>query len=144
MVGVPASLVGGILADRYGRKPVVYMSGAIMTLAATAYIPLSYSPSWHLTLLIAIFFSLGNCAYSAVDWALAVDVLPEPVNSGKDMGIWHSAIVLPQMLSPALTGVVLNSTKASSLSRGYTLVFAITAAWFLLGTLFVRKIRGVR
>ena len=60
------------------------------------------------------------------------------------MGIWHVSLVLPQVLAPALTGVILSSLKQDSLLFGYTVVFAVTAVWFILGTVFVRQIRGAR
>jgi hypothetical protein len=47
-------------------------------------------------------------------------------------------------LAPALTGAVLTALKPASLLLGYTVVFALTAIWFILGTVFVRQIRGAR
>ena len=38
----------------------------------------------------------------------------------------------------------MNALKGHSLLLGYTVVFAMTALWFLLGTVFVRQIHGVR
>ena len=60
------------------------------------------------------------------------------------MGIWHVAIVLPQILAPAITGLTLNALKSRSLLLGYTVVFILTAIWFVLGTVFVRQIKGAR
>jgi 1,4-dihydroxy-2-naphthoate octaprenyltransferase len=51
---------------------------------------------------------------------------------------------LPQAVAPALTGVILSTFKQSSLLWGYTVVFMLTALWFILGTVFVRQIRGAR
>lgn len=36
---------------------------------------------------------VGYGAYQAVDWALALDVLPKGSNIAKDMGVWHVAMV---------------------------------------------------
>jgi len=60
------------------------------------------------------------------------------------MGIWHVSLVLPQMIAPALTGIILSAFKQHSLLLGYTVVFSLTAVWFVLGTVFVRQVRGVR
>jgi hypothetical protein len=60
------------------------------------------------------------------------------------MGIWHVSLVLPQMLAPAITGLTLTALKPTGLLVGYTVVFVLTAVWFILGTVFVRAIRGVR
>jgi len=71
-------------------------------------------------------------------------VLPKGEAAAKDMGIWHVSLVLPQMLAPALTGIILSAFKGTSLLLGYTAVFVLTAVWFILGTVFVKQIRGAR
>lgn len=142
--GIPTSLVAGSLSDRFGRKPLVYLSGGLMALASIVFIVVGFFPSLKLMFWVGAVFGLGYGAYQAVDWALAIDVLPKGDSAAKDMGIWHVSLVLPQMLAPALTGVILSLLKGTSLLLGYTVVFALTAAWFVLGTVFVRQIRGAR
>ena len=115
-----------------------------MALASIISIPIAFHPSLGLVFAVGALFGLGYGAYQAVDWALVVDVLPGDVSAGRDMGIWHVAIVLPQVLAPAATGFTLNGLKPVSLLFGYGVVFVITAAWFVLGTVFVRRVRGAR
>ena len=141
--GIPTSIVAGSLSDRWGRKPLVYLSGGVMALASAIYIAVALAPSLAFTFAVGGLFGLGYGAYQAVDWALAIDVLPEG-GAAKDMGIWHVALVLPQILAPAITGLTLNALKGTSLLLGYTVVFVMTAAWFTLGTVCVRQIRGAR
>ena len=142
--GIPTSLVAGRLSDRYGRKPLVYLSGGLMALASVIFIAVGFHPSLSLMFWVGGLFGIGYGAYQAVDWALAIDVLPKGEAAAKDMGIWHVSLVLPAMLAPALTGVILAALKETSLLLGYTAVFVLTALWFILGTIFVRQIRGVR
>jgi len=142
--GIPTSLVAGALSDRWGRKPLVYLSGGLMALASIVFIAVAFAPSLAFTFAVGALFGVGYGAYQAVDWALAVDVLPGGENAAKDMGIWHVALVLPQVLAPAATGLVLTALKERSLLTGYTVVFVMTAAWFVLGTIFVQRIRTVR
>jgi Na+/melibiose symporter-like transporter len=142
--GIPTSLLAGSLSDRLGRKPMIYWSGGLMSVAAVAFIPAALFPSLGFTFAIGALFGVGYGAYQAVDWALAVDVLPEMRDAAKDMGIWHVALVLPQVLAPTLTGATLALLKPHSLLLGYTVVFVITATWFVLGTVLVRRVRGVR
>ena len=141
--GIPTGLLGGMLSDRFGRKPIVYASGGLMALASIVFIADGLWPSIWFTFAVGALFGLGYGAYLAVDWALAVDTLPAGDNAAKDMGIWHVALVLPQIFAPAVTGLTLNALKPTSLLLGYTVVFVMTALWFVLGTVFVRKIRGV-
>jgi MFS family permease len=142
--GIPTSLIAGRLSDRHGRKPLVYLSGGLMAVASVVFIANGFIPSLALTFAIGALFGVGYGAYQAVDWALAIDVLPAREDAAKDMGIWHVSLVLPQVLAPALTGIVLSTFKGTSLLLGYGVVFALTAVWFILGTVFVRGIRGVR
>jgi MFS family permease len=142
--GIPTSLIAGSLSDKYGRKPLIYLSGAVMALASIIFIAVAFAPSLTITFLIGGLFGVGYGAYQAVDWALALDVLPGGKDSAKDMGIWHVSLVLPQILAPAITGLTLNALKGTSLLLGYTVVFVMTAVWFVLGTIFVRQVRGVR
>jgi hypothetical protein len=127
-----------------GRKPLVYLSGGLMALVSLVYIFVIFSPSLTLTFIMGGLFGVGYGAYQAVDWALAIDVLPSGENVAKDMGIWHVALVLPQIIAPAITGLTLNALKDTSLTLGYSVVFSLTALWFILGTIFVRQIRGAR
>lgn len=142
--GVPTSLVAGVLSDRHGRKPLVYLSGGLMALASIIFIYVAFAPSLGFTFVIGALFGVGYGAYQAVDWALAIDVLPKGEAAAKDMGIWHVSLVLPQVLAPAITGLTLTALKPMGLPFGYTVVFVLTAVWFILGTVFVRAIRGVR
>ncbi len=141
---MPTSLLGGALSDRHGRKPFVYLSGGLMALASIAFIGVAFAPSLAFTFAVGALFGLGYRAYQAVDWALAIDVLPKGEAAAKDMGIWHASLVLPQVLAPTITGLALTLLKPSGLLLGYTVVLMMTAAWFILGTVFVRAIRGAR
>jgi MFS family permease len=99
-------------------------------------------------------FGAGYGMYVAVDWALASDVLPDRErSSGRDMGLWHVAFTLPTATAPAVFApilhafnqpghVILGMTTGDFL--GFRLVFAGAAVWFVLGTFFVSRIRGVR
>jgi Na+/melibiose symporter-like transporter len=142
--GIVTSLIAGRLSDRFGRKPLVYVSGGMMAFAAIVFIAVAFFPSIQFMFAVGALFGLGYGAYQAVDWALAIDVLPAGDSAAKDMGIWHVAIVLPQVLAPALTGLTLTTFKSVSLLLGYNVVFVLTALWFVLGTVFVRQIRGAR
>ena len=52
--------------------------------------------------------------------------------------------MLPQVLAPALSGAILAAVKPYSLLGGYAAVFAVTAAWCVIGTLLVSRVRGAR
>jgi len=141
LVTLPVSLLAGKKADRQGPKRIVWISGWIMAACAAIYIVDCFIPSWPFTIVMALIFAAGSIAYQAVDWALALKVLPDARYPGKDMGIWHIAFVLPQTIAPAITGVLLDRTKKFSEPGAYALVFAMTALWFALGTAPIRRLR---
>ncbi len=73
--------------------------------------------------------------------------------AAKDIGRWHSGLTIPQVVGPATMGpvlqglndpghVVLGLTTGGNL--GYRVVFAGVAIWFILGTVLMSRIRGVR
>lgn len=142
--GAPTSLVAGALSDRVGRKPLVFLSGSVMAVAALAFILAGLGQSMGWIFWVGALFGVGYGAYQAVDWALAVDVLPPGDGAGKDMGIWHVALVFPQVLAPALSGFLLAALKPVSLIGGYVAVFVLTATWCVLGTVLVSRVRGAR
>lgn len=142
-----SSLAAGILSDKYGRKAMVYISGALQGLVALILIPFH---DYTLAVLLGVVFGLGFGAYQSVDWALASDVLPSE-DYAKDMGVWHVAQVLPQMIATPFAGFFLDAFqkigKQPSVNQptlGYTVIFAMAVLYFALGTVFVAKIKKVR
>jgi hypothetical protein len=115
---------------------------------------LSLVSDLRLVYLLGIVFGIGYGAYSAVDWAMACDVLPERERTAaKDMALFHVAYTLPQVVAPALLApvlYVLNRSGGTVLgvptggNLGFRVVFASASLWFVLATVMVRNVRGVR
>jgi MFS family permease len=143
---VIGSIVGGQLSDKYGRKLLVYISGGVMSVVALGLI---ITHQYFASLIIGAVFGIGYGAYTSVDWALATDVLPNMDDAAKDMGIWHIALTIPQLLAVPVAGVLLDmgqqAGKAAGLpSLGYTIVFATSIVYFVLGTVFVSRVKKAR
>jgi Na+/melibiose symporter-like transporter len=142
LLGIPASLVAARLVDRHGVVAVVVATSWMMAGAAILYVLIALSPHIALTAPVFLVFFAGWGAYQAVDWALALRVLPRSETSGKDMGIWHVALVLPQILGPALTGWIITAARLAVSARfAYTVAFAIAALWFSLSALLVARVK---
>lgn len=129
----------GVYSDRVGRVPLVCFACACMSLAAALFIVLPVSfPLWPLGLL----FGVGYGAYTSVDWALAVDVLPSSSSVGKDMGIWTIATTLPAVLAPGIGGIAISIASAlGSTAIGYRIVFGLAAVLLVLGAVFILAVR---
>jgi len=143
---IVTTLVAGVLSDRYGRKVMVYLSGALMGLVALVFVVFH---SFTLAVLMGVIFGLGYGAYESVDWALASDILPSMDDYAKDMGVWHVAMVLPQVIATPIAGFLLDNFqrvgKAQSIPNlGYTVIFLVAVVYFALGTVFVKQIKGAR
>ncbi len=146
--GVIGAYGGGVLSDRLGRKTMVYASGALQAAVAVALI---LTHSFTLVVLLGVVFGLGYGAYQSVDWALATDVLPSDVDYAKDMGVWHVTNTLPQFTAIPLGNFILTTFQQLDKNGGnpqpqlgYTLMFGLAIVLFILGTVLVRQVRGVR
>jgi len=142
MTAIPSSVIAGKLSDRWGRKLMVYISSVIMTVCMILFVLNTFSPSIWSIAFTASLMGIGYGAFIAVDWALALDTIPSGASVAKDMGLWHVSIVFPQVISPMISGFLLNKFKMSgSLITGYIVVCTITATWFGLATLCVYPIQ---
>jgi MFS family permease len=143
VAAIPFGISGGVISDRLGRKIFVYLSGAAQSLVAIVFIAL-YPPQIPLVIALGVVYGLGYGLYYAVDWALACDTLPDRSKSAKDMGLFHVAQTLPQTIAPAIGGYLLDYFNHLSPNSGYRAVFASAIVFFVLGTVFVSRIRSVR
>jgi len=139
---VVSSLLLGIYSDRVGRVVVVGLSTAFMAAPALGFTLFQGNfPLWPL----GLFFGLGYGGYTSVDWALAIDALPDANDVGKDMGIWSAATTLPAILAPALgAAVIALAAVYADTAFGYRLVFGLATVFLLLGALCVSFIREER
>lgn len=102
------------------------------------------SRNFTLDIILALFFGIGFGIFSAIDWALATDVLPNDEDYAKDMGLWNLAFTLPQVVSGYLSGYVIDHFKSTgSASAGWFVVFFGTSISFLIGTYLIKFIDDV-
>ncbi|MDQ6774180.1 MAG: MFS transporter [Candidatus Dormibacteraeota bacterium] len=145
--GIVPAIACGYLSDRIGRrKPFVYASSAVQAVVA-AYLLFSLASSLPLVYALGLTFGVGYGAFAAVDWALVCDVLPDPEEAAASgMSIFHVSFTLPQVLAPAILAPILHALNhpATHDWLGYRWVFGSAALWFVLATVFVSRIRGVR
>jgi MFS family permease len=125
---------------------MVYISGTLMGVVCLVFVLFH---SFTLAVLMGIVFGLGYGAYESVDWALASDVLPSMDDYAKDMGVWHVAMVLPQVIATPIAGFLLDNFqrvgKVQNIPNlGYTVIFMVAVVYFLFGTVFVKQIKKVR
>ena len=143
LAATPFGLAGGWISDRFGRKIFVYLSGAAQSFVLLVFI-IVFPHDQNFVLLLGIFYGVGYGLYYAVDWALACDTLPDREHSAKDMGLFHVAFTLPQVLLPSIAGPVLDIFNHQSRNSGYRVIFSASIVFYVIGTVLVSKIRSVR
>ncbi len=141
---VASSLLAGWLSDRQGRKRVVYVSGALQAVAVAVLI---FYGHFELVVIMGVVFGIGYGAYQAVDWALASDVLPSEEDYAKDMGVWHIAFTLPQVLATPIGGTLLDrfqivGQETGQANLGYTVLLGMACVYFVLGTVLIYQVKG--
>ena len=146
-------LLGGALSDKIGRKKIVYIANTMMAIGAVA---LVFCNNLIQALSVGVFFGLGYGAYISVDWALGTDVLPnKDSDAGKDMGVWHISMVLPQTLAAPVAGVLLaghiirthaehGKTEFYYNQSGYMTIFSVAAVALGLGAVLLRNVKNAK
>jgi MFS family permease len=79
---------------------------------------------------------LGFGMYMAVDLALVADVLPDPAQAAKDLGVFNMAGALPFSIAPAIAPAILAVTSGS-----YGALYAVAGVCALLGAVFILPVR---
>lgn len=141
LTALPTSVIAGWVSDHYGRKILVYVSGAVMTVVCLLFI---IYQSQYGALISGAFFGIGYGAYSSVDWALTTDVLPPTDEAGKFLGIWSAMGILPQVIGITIGGVLLQLMHTLPNHIGYTTLFLVTIVYFGVGTIVIKQVRGVK
>jgi MFS family permease len=140
LMALPTSILAGWASDHWGRKGLVYVSGAMMTVVCIIFI---FFQNQYAALVAGTFFGIGYGAYTSVDWALTTDVLPPTDEAGKFMGIWSALGILPQVVGITVGGVMLQLLQTIPNHFGYTSLFLLTVIYLALGTLVIRQVKGI-
>lgn len=143
VVATPFGLLGGWLSDRVGRKVFVYFGGGFQGVMLLVFAIL-YPTHVPLIIGLSAVAGVGYGLYYAVDWALACDTLPDRERPAKDMGLFHVALTLPQVVVPAIAGVALDAFNRASPDSGYRVIFFGGVVFYAAGTVLVSRIRSVR
>jgi MFS family permease len=136
-VVVAASLVGGRLSDRSGRRKVFVFTAAVVY--GLALFTLAVASSFSGFLVGMAIGGLGFGVYTAVDLALVVDVLPDRDNAAKDLGVLNIAGALPFSVAPGIAPAILAVGDGS-----YGVLYAVAGVGAILGAAAIVPVKGVR
>jgi len=136
-VVVAASVIGGKVSDRTGRRKVFVLAASIVYGLALFVIAIASNFSGFL---VGMAISgLGFGVYAAVDLALVVDVLHDKRNAAKDLGVFNIAGALPFSLAPAIAPAILVIGHGS-----YGVLYAVAGLCAIIGAFAILPVRRVR
>lgn len=134
------ALPSGWLADKFGRKPLVAISGIIAGLGTLVLI---LAPNMTVIYIGGVLVGAGTGLFYAANWALGTDLVPKH-QAGRYLGISNLAGA-----GAGAVGAYIGGPIADSFTRhlpdqpgiGYVVLFAIYGMLFLLSVLALTKIK---
>lgn len=140
---IPLILVSylcGWLSDRLGRRKVFVWSATVLFAVGT--IALIFVETVPMFYALEVFMGIAYGIYIGVDMALVMDVLPNPDDSGKDLGVFNIANALPQTFAPMIGAILVYVGDPTG--NNYGLWFTVCAIACLVGAAVILPIKRVR
>jgi MFS family permease len=134
---VTASLLGGALSDRTGRRKVFVCAAS--SVFGLALFVIAVAGSFNGYLVGMAIAGLGFGLYMAVDLALVADVLPDADNAAKDLGVMNIAGALPSSIAPAIAPAILAVGNGS-----YGVLYAVAGGCAVVGAGAILRVKRVR
>ena len=138
---ISASFIGGWLSDLYHRRKVFVMLASVLFGIGTAL--LAHTTTVGMFYCVEAIMGLAYGIYVAVDLALVVDVLPNPDNAGKDLGVFNIANALPQSLAPYVAPIFLAIGSPED-KTNYPALCYMAGVCAIIGGLLVIPIKKVK
>jgi MFS family permease len=130
------------ISDRAGRRKPFVVTAAVIFAAGLLFAV--FADSFPLFLVAIGIVGLGQGVYFAVDIALITQVLPDPANPAKDLGLMNLASNLPTSIVPALAPAILAIGATAAAPQNFPALFVVGAIAGLLGACLILPIRKVR
>ena len=137
VTGLIGTLPTGIASDRFSKKLILVVANSVCIVAGAAF---AMAQDLNTAFIAVGIFGLGFGVFSAVDWALACNLLP-PGAPAKYMGIWSLSDVLPQVVAPLIAGPVAYAINQSTPGGGYRFLMGLSIFYFFLGTVAISFIK---
>ena len=136
-VVVAASVIGGKISDRTGRRKIFVLTASVVY--GLALFVIAVASSFNGFLVGMAIGGLGFGVYVAVDLALVVDVLPGQHSAAKDLGVFNIAGALPFPITPAITPTILAIGRDS-----YGTLYMVAGLCAIIGAAAILPVRRVR
>ncbi len=136
IVGALGAALAAKPTDRWDKRIVATAGAAAFIVALGWFIAAHGAVEIVVATLIA---GAGWGIFLVADWAIACRVLP-PRSMASGMGIWNLAIVVPQIVAPALTTAVLQRLGEAASPAGPRVAFTLALGETLLGAAWLWRL----
>ena len=137
VVVVAASIIGGKLSDRIGRRKIFVFTASIVY--GLALFVIAIASNFNGFVVGMAISGLGFGMYMAVDLALVADVLPNKDSAAKDLGVLNIAGALPFAIAPAIAPAILAIGSGS-----YGVLYGFAGICAILGAVAILPVKRVR
>jgi MFS family permease len=137
---VASSWVAGKISDRTGRRKFLVAGSTL--LFAVGIVMLAFVGTVTGFYVVEAVLGVAYGIYVGVDLALVVDVLPNPDDAGKDLGVFNMANALPQTVAPVIGALLLSFNSANN--QNYDLLLYTAGVAGLIGAVVVLPIKKVK
>ena len=134
--------VAGKVSDRVGRRKPFVITAAVIFAAGLALA--AHAATFPVFLLAMGVIGLGQGVYFAVDIALVTQILPDPANPAKDLGLMNIANTLPASIVPALAPAILSIGASAAAPQNFSALFLFGAVAGLVGAVLILPIRKAK
>ncbi|MEV0599885.1 MFS transporter [Streptomyces sp. NPDC050315] len=135
---IVAAQVAGWLSDRLRRrKAFVGLSSLVFGIGMALLVTADSATGFYVA---EVVLGIGFGVYTGVDLALVIDVLPNPDDAAKDLGVFNIANAAPQTMAPAVGALLVNTGGG----HNYSLLLGTAAVLCVLGALAIVPIKKVR
>jgi MFS family permease len=138
VANLAAVVPAGRLSDRFGRKPVLYVSFTFGTMGMAI---VTVAPGVPVACIGVVLFGLASGSFLAVDWALMTEIIPK-ASSGRYMGISNVATASASIFALALGGTLMDTVdRVLGQGLGPRAAYGLAVVFFLVGGLLLRPVR---
>ncbi|HOT92520.1 MAG TPA: MFS transporter [Anaerolineae bacterium] len=135
-----SALPGGWLADRFGLKRMVALSGVLGVVATLVLLGTIWAPDMALLYVAGAILGLSAGLFTTTNWALGTRLVPS-AEAGRYLGVSNLAGAGAGMIGTGIGGPVADTLNAAYHGLGYFVIFAGYGILFLLS---VVSLKGVR
>ncbi len=135
-----SALPGGWLADRFGLRRMVALSGVLGVVATLVLLGTIWAPNMVLLYVAGAILGLSAGLFTTTNWALGTRLVPS-AEAGRYLGVSNLAGAGAGMIGTGIGGPVADTLNAAYHGLGYFVIFAGYALLFLLSVVSLKGIR---